>query len=96
MDTLDYLRFFAALVFVLGLIALLAWVVLRYRLGGAAPAAARRLAVIETLSIDSRHRLALVRCDAADYLLLLGEGGNLVVTPEPQSRARDPVPLKQP
>ncbi|HSA80677.1 MAG TPA: hypothetical protein VLE23_07620, partial [Geminicoccaceae bacterium] len=42
MDPTDYLRFLAALAFVLGLIALLAWAARRFRLGSAAPRAALR------------------------------------------------------
>ena len=76
MDPIDYLRFLAALAFVLGLIALLAWAARRFRLGNAAPRAARRLAVIETLPIDPRRKLVLARCDDRDYLLLLGQDGN--------------------
>ncbi len=34
----------------------------------------RRLAVIETLVLDPTRRLVLVRCDAEERLLLLGEG----------------------
>jgi flagellar protein FliO/FliZ len=76
MDPIDYLRFLAALAFVLGLIALLAWAARRFRLGNAAPRAARRLAVIETLPLDARRKLVLARCDGRDYLLLLGQDGN--------------------
>jgi flagellar biogenesis protein FliO len=35
----------------------------------------RRLSVIETVPLDARTRLALVRCDAREYLLALGPNG---------------------
>lgn len=81
MDALDYLRFVAALSFVLGLIALVAWLARRFRLGGigAPPGAGRRLAVIETLPLDPRRRLVLIRRDDREHLLLLGADGNQVI-----------------
>ena len=79
MDPTDYLRFLAALAFVLGLIALLAWAARRWRLGVAAPGAARRLAVVEVLPLDPRRKLVLVRCDRQEHLLLLGQDGNRLI-----------------
>jgi len=80
MDPADYLRFIIALLFVLGLIGLLAWLVRRYRPGGAfRPDGRRRLAVLETLPLDPRRRLVLVRRDDALHLLLLGEDGNRLI-----------------
>ncbi len=97
MDTIDYLRFLAALAFVLGLIALLAWLARRYRLGGAPAHAARRLEVVEVLPIDPRRKLVLVRCDDRECLLLLGQDGNQVLAPgdgalsgPPRARAETP------
>jgi flagellar protein FliO/FliZ len=79
LDPIDYLRFLAALAFVLGLIALCAWAARRWRIGPAASGAARRLAVLETLPIDARRKLVLVRCDQRQHLLLLGQDGNRVI-----------------
>ncbi|HET6520047.1 MAG TPA: flagellar biosynthetic protein FliO [Geminicoccaceae bacterium] len=79
MDTVDYLRFLAALFFVLGLISLLAWLVRRSRPGGIGAASGRRLAVVETLPLDARRRLVLVRRDGTVHLLLLGADRELVV-----------------
>jgi flagellar protein FliO/FliZ len=90
-DPIDYLRFLAALAFVLGLIALLAWAARRFRLGNAAPGAARRLAVIETLPIDPRRKLVLARCDDRDVLLLLGQDGNRLLGLWPGTTTERPV-----
>jgi flagellar protein FliO/FliZ len=80
MDLTDYGRFVAALLFVLGLIALTAWLARRFRLGpGGAPGAARRLAVLETLPLDARRKLVLIRRDATEHLLLLSPEGNRLV-----------------
>jgi flagellar protein FliO/FliZ len=80
MDLIDYGRFVAALLFVLGLIALTAWLARRFRLGpGGAPGGARRLAVLETLPLDARRKLVLIRRDATEHLLLLSPDGNRLV-----------------
>ena len=76
MSSIDYLRFVAALAFVLGLIVLLAWLARRYRLGGATARADRRLAVLEVLPVDPRRKVVLIRCDEREFLLLLGQDGN--------------------
>ena len=81
MSSIDYLRFLAALAFVLGLIVLLAWLARRYRLGGATAKAARRLAVLEVLPVDPRRKLVLIRCDEREFLLLLGQDGNRLLEP---------------
>lgn len=77
----DYLRFFFALVFVLALISLLAWLARRFGYGGAftRPRADRRLSVVESLSLDARHRLVLVRRDAVEHLILLGSAGDRLI-----------------
>lgn len=51
------------------------------RLAGLAPAArpGRRLRVEETLALDPRRRLLLVRCDGRELLLLTGGAQDQVV-----------------
>lgn len=46
----------------------------RARHGSAAPA--RRLAIIETLSLSPQHRAIILRMDATDHLVILGQGGH--------------------
>ncbi|MCH7861927.1 MAG: FliO/MopB family protein [Proteobacteria bacterium] len=70
------------LVFVVGLIALLAWAVRRLNLipGIAAPRrGGRRLQVVEVTPIDIRRKLVLVRRDDREHLLLLGQASELVI-----------------
>lgn len=68
--------------FALGLVILLILVfgaVLR-RFGNAGlQRQGKRLAVSESLMLDARRRLVLVRRDGREHLLLLGPGGDLVV-----------------
>lgn len=41
----------------------------------------RRIALLETLSLDARRRLLLVRCNGHDLLLLIGGPQDLVIHP---------------
>ncbi len=81
MEFESYLRFGLALVLVVGLIGLAAWVARRFGLAGPAMlrGRARRLAVIESTGIDAKRRLVLVRRDGIEHLLLLGPAGDVVV-----------------
>lgn len=51
------------------------------RLGMLRPGAQtqRRLQVSESLMLDPRRRLVIVRCDAREHVLLLSPGGDVVV-----------------
>ncbi len=85
MDTDAYLRFALALVLVLGLIALIAWLVRRFGLaqrlapGSATPRRFRRLGVVEVCAVDGRRRLVLVKRDGVEHLLLLSGTGSAIV-----------------
>lgn len=82
MEWMELFRAILALVLVLGLIGAAAWGARRFgpaMLFAAKPKGARSLGVIETLSLDARHRLVLVRRDDRRHLLLIGPGQSLVV-----------------
>jgi flagellar protein FliO/FliZ len=83
------LKFALAFLLVLGLIALGAWTLRRFGLGVVtAGARGRRLAIVESLALDARHRLVLVRRDDREHLLLLGTSETVVetgITPPPSS-----------
>jgi flagellar protein FliO/FliZ len=81
MDGPDYLRFVLALAFVLALMGILAHLIKRMGWGkiGMPGKKEKRLAVLELRALDSRHRLALVKCDAREYLLLLSPESQCVV-----------------
>ena len=88
---MDYLRFFLALVFVLGLIGILA--VLARRTGLGFPLTAiksiqkRRLSVVEVTAIDGRRRMVLIRRDNIEHLLLISPSSEMLIetniTPDP-------------
>lgn len=81
MDFLDWVRAAAALIATLALIAGAAYAARRF--GMIQPGAAsgeRRLKVTESLMLDPRRRLVLVRLDGREHLLLLSPAGDRVVT----------------
>lgn len=83
MDLAKYLKFFAALLFVLALIGGSAWLVRRFGLAGAIPVRRprreRRLHVVEALALDSKRKLVLIRRDEQEHLVLLGLQNDIVV-----------------
>lgn len=99
----EYVRFLLALLFVLGLIGLLAFVLRRFGMGAVriSPAfrskgrgAERRLAVVEVASVDARRRLVLVRRDDTEHLILLGQTSDLLI--ESGIRSGQPRPPGEP
>lgn len=82
MSMLELFNALFALLFVLGLIAGLAWAMRRFgpwRLAGAGRGRKKRLAVVEAMALDSRYRLVLLRRDGTGHLLLLGPQGATLV-----------------
>lgn len=96
MDALGFARLGLSLAVVIGLIFLAGAAFRRY--GGAAHGFARsderRLAVVETLSLDQKRRLILIRRDGVEHLVLVGGGQDLVV--EAEISAAGPRPQTQP
>ena len=98
MEASTYLRFISSLVLVLGMIFAITWALRRWGgglmmarpLGGKA---GRRLALVESLQLDPKRRLVLVRRDDCEHLLLLGsEGDTVVETNCPAPRPERPMP----
>lgn len=94
-------RFLFALIVVLGVIGLTAWLV--RRLGATHPGAATtrgrqpRLAVIDAAAVDARRRLVLIRRDNVEHLLLIGGPTDMVIEPNivRAAAARDLAPPRQ-
>jgi flagellar protein FliO/FliZ len=79
-DWIDWARALFALIATLALIVGAAYAARRLGMlqpGGQGP---KRLKVSESLMIDPRRRLVIVRCDGREHLLLLGPGGDVVVS----------------
>ena len=78
MDFDLYLRFALALILVLGLIALLAWLLRRFGIGMKLTKG-RRLGVSEVQMLGPRHKMMLIRRDDVEHLVILGPAGETVV-----------------
>jgi flagellar protein FliO/FliZ len=78
MDFDLYLRFALALVLVLGLIALLAWMLRRFGMGMKL-SKGRRLGISEVQMLGPRHKLMLIRRDEVEHLVIVGPAGETVV-----------------
>lgn len=93
MDTIDPARFIFASFFILGLLGLFA-VFLKYygkKISGqnflspsifsgfAGEKKSGRLAIIETIYIDNKSKIVLLRLDDVEHLLLVGENNTIIV-----------------
>ena len=90
-----YLRFFLALLFVVGLLAAFGWLARRHGFGGRLTATAfadRRLSVVEILPIDAKRRLALFRRDNVEHLVLLGTTNDVLIEGGITAPAGAPMP----
>ena len=74
-EAVNYIKFVLALVFVLGLIGGFAILAKRAGLGNRGPIVrgkSKRLSIIESMSLDPKRRVVLIRRDDAEHLVLLG------------------------
>ena len=98
MDFITLAQFGGTLLALLGVIALMALGAQRFGLVpgmgrfGLAPGRVRRLSMVETLALDPRRRLVLVRADGRDHLLLIGGESDLVVHSAPALAIEEPAP----
>jgi flagellar protein FliO/FliZ len=77
MGLVQILSMLAALAVTLGLFGLAVWAFRRFAPAGLIPLGPpqiRRLAIVESLMLDTQRRLVLVRLDDQERLILLGEG----------------------
>jgi len=81
METTEYLKFLAALIFVLCLMGGLAYLLKRFGLAGEKLTAQskRRLKIVEVLQLDLRRRAILLRRDDTEHLVIIGTSGETVV-----------------
>ena len=92
------LQFTITVVVVLGLIAVVYWLVQRYSAGGLGRlnrGRMPRLAVIDAMAIDGRRRLVLVRRDNVEHLILLGGPSDVVVEQSIQRPRQRPIARPQ-
>ncbi|GAK34320.1 putative protein [alpha proteobacterium Q-1] len=97
----DIITAILSLLFVIGLIGGLAFILRRWSGMGGQPLIRtgrtdRRLVVLETRQIDARNKLVLIQCDGDEHLVLIGPSTCLQITsdrqtqPTPQSITQEP------
>ena len=80
MGPAEYIKFFAALLFVVGLMGGLALILKRLGLQGKITTGGKgRLKLVEVLPLDARRRAALIQRDDVQHLIILGASGETVV-----------------
>lgn len=76
---MDWARSLFALVATLALLLGVAWGARRLGMLRPGQEGERRLRISESLMLDPRRRLVIVRCDEREHVLLLSPAGDLVV-----------------
>lgn len=81
MEWADLTRIFFALIAVLGLIGLMAAIARKVGLssGGVSFSSRKRLSTVETMAIDARRRVAIIKCDDREHLVLLSANGETLI-----------------
>lgn len=81
MDATTYLKFLIALIFVLALIGVLAAVARKLGFGPRTGMIGRdkRLALIEVMSLDAKHRVCLIQRDDVQHLIVIGPEADTVI-----------------
>ena len=81
MELSFYLRFISALVFTLSLIGLLYWGIKRFNLMRFSNnrILGNRLSIEKILRTDAKNKLVSVKKDTQEYLILIGQDGNLLI-----------------
>ncbi len=77
----EIMRILFGLVAVIGLIGICALAAKKAGLASASGGFVRkrRLGVVETLALDGRRRLAIIKCDGAEHLIVLGATNETVI-----------------
>ena len=79
MDWQDWAKMAFALIATLSLLGLTAYAARRFGWMNPTTRGARRMRVSESLMIDARRRVVLVRCDGREHMLLLSPSGDKVI-----------------
>ncbi len=77
----DFARILFGLIAVIGMIGIAAFAAKKAGLATASGGFVRkrRLAVVENLALDGRRRLAIIKCDGAEHLIVLGANNETVI-----------------
>ena len=98
MDTNQYIQLALALIVVLGLMWLLSLVLKKINNAQSGMSGkSNRLKIVEQRMIDTKTKVAIVRCDNKDHLVLLGQNGQTLIKgdmPIPPEKSKKDIPLE--
>lgn len=98
MDFTQYIQLGLALVFVLALMGLLSFVLKKVNYAQSGMMGKNnRIQIVEQRMIDSKHKVAIVRCDDKDHLVMMGQNGNTVIKADmtiPPEKSKKDIPLE--
>jgi flagellar protein FliO/FliZ len=98
----DFARILFGLTAVIGMIGIAAFAAKKAGLATASGGFVRkrRLRVVETLALDGRRRIAIIKCDDAEHLIVLGANNETVVAHNLDGAADEeddaPAPVENP
>jgi len=93
MEMSSYLHAGAGLLIVLGLIVLVAFVARKLGFGhGGLSRPDRRLSIVESMSLDPKRRVLLIKCDYTEHLVLLGPNSETVLSGRANERSAQSAP----
>lgn len=100
MDPTLYARAAFALIAVIGLIVLVGFAARRFGFGQSRAWGDKRLEIVETLMLDARRRVIVLRFDREEHVVLLGHQGETLLSPRTRigiARTKDfPTPRSNP
>ncbi len=82
MEAEKIINMLLALVFVVALMGLLALLAKKFGLNNVKGAQGKRLKILESLAIDSKHRAVILQCDQKQHLVILSQNGETVIDKE--------------
>lgn len=98
MDYSQYIQLGVALIVVLFMMWLLSLVLKKINHAQSGMSRkSNRLKIVEQRMIDTKNKIAIVRCDNKDYLVLLGQNSNTVIKadmPVMPEKSKKDVPLE--
>ena len=93
MEVSIYLRFLAALIFILSLIGLIYMLIRRFGLnrfyGGFG--GGNRIQIIESKRVDARHQLVLFKLDNTEYLILVSPDNGTILEHTKKHQTHQPI-----
>ncbi len=98
MDLSQYIQLGVALICVLAMMWLLSFVLRKINNAQSGISGKNnRIAIVEQRMIDAKNKVAIIRCDGKDHLVIIGQNGHTVIKGDmniPSERNKKDIPLE--